>query len=83
LQNAAAGRGQAAKQQGGVLVCAVLGPEEREDGELEVVRVSAQELADPLQLPIGESECSMEGLFDDRRQRGKSSSRAGRGIIGA
>jgi hypothetical protein len=52
-----------------MLVRTVLGPEEREDGELEVVRVTAEELADPLQLPIGESERAMEGLFDDRRQR--------------
>jgi hypothetical protein len=52
-----------------MLVRAMLGPEERKDGELEVVRVSAQELADPLQLPIGEPECSMEWLFDDLRQR--------------
>jgi hypothetical protein len=56
-----------------MLVRAVLGPEEGKDGELEVVRVSAQELADPLQLPIGESERSMKGLFDDRRQRDDSS----------
>ena len=52
-----------------MLVRAMLGPEEREDGELEVVRISAQELADPLQLPIGEPERSMEWLFDDLRQR--------------
>jgi hypothetical protein len=51
-----------------MLVGAVLGPEEREDGELEVVRVSAQELADPLQLPIGESERAMEWLFEGLRQ---------------
>jgi hypothetical protein len=50
----------------------MLGPEERKDGELEVVRVSAQEPADPLQLPIGEPECSMEWLFDDRRQMNDS-----------
>jgi hypothetical protein len=52
-----------------MLVGAMLGPKEREDGELEVVRVSSQELADPLQLPISESERSMKGLFDDLRQR--------------
>jgi hypothetical protein len=47
----------------------MLGPEEREDGELEMVRVAPQELADPLQLPIAEPERSMKGLFDDLRQR--------------
>ena len=55
-----------------MLVAAVLRPEQREDGELEVVRVSAQEPADPLQLPIGEPECSMEWLFDDLRQMNDS-----------
>jgi len=59
----------------------VLGPEEREDSELEVVRFASQELADPLQLPIGEPERSMKGLFDDRRQRGDSSGSTGRAII--
>jgi hypothetical protein len=52
-----------------MLVRAMLGPEEREDGELELVRVSAQELADPLQLPIGEPERSMEWLFEGLRQK--------------
>jgi hypothetical protein len=56
-----------------MLVRAVLGPKEREDGELEVVRVTTEELADPLQLPIGESERAMERLFDDRRQAIESS----------
>jgi hypothetical protein len=58
-----------------MLVGAVLGPEEREDGELEMVRVSAQELADPLQLPIGEPERSMKRLFDDRQTAESSSPR--------
>ncbi len=69
LQHARARGRQPAQEQGRMLVGAVLGPKEREDGELEVVRVSAQELADPLQLPISESERSMKGLFDDLRQR--------------
>ena len=52
-----------------MLVGAMLGPEEGEDSELEVVRLAPEQLADPLQLPIGESECAMERLFDDLRQR--------------
>ncbi len=65
-----------------MLVGAVLGPKEREDGELEVVRVSAQKLADPLQLPISESERSMKGLFDDLRQIADSRGSNRRAIIG-
>jgi len=53
----------------------MLGPEEGEDSELEVVRLPAEKLADPLQLPICQSERTMEGLFDDRRQRGNCSCR--------
>ena len=72
LQDARAAGGQAAEEAGGMLVRAVLGPEERKDGELEVVRVPAHEPADALQLPIGEPERSMKGLFDDRRQMSDS-----------
>jgi len=46
-----------------VLVPAVLGPEEREDRELEVVRVTAEQGADVLELSVGETECAMEGRF--------------------
>jgi hypothetical protein len=52
-----------------MLVRAMLGPEEGEDCELEVVRLAPEQLADPLQLPIGKSERAMERLFCDRRQR--------------
>jgi hypothetical protein len=51
-----------------MLVPAVLGPEEREDGELEVVRLAAQELLDSVRLPVGETEGLMERLFRDLRQ---------------
>jgi hypothetical protein len=39
-----------------VLVPAVLGPEQREHRELEVVRVALEELADTVQLPVREAE---------------------------
>ena len=68
LQHALAARGQPAEQRGGVLVAAVLRPEEREDGELEVVRVAAEELPDSIRLPVGETEGPMERLFRDLRQ---------------
>jgi hypothetical protein len=39
-----------------VLVAAVLRPEEREDSELEVVRLAPEQVEDALQLPVGEAE---------------------------
>ena len=51
-----------------MLVRAVLRPEQREDGELEVVRVATEQLTDTVQLPVGETESTMKRLFGDRRQ---------------
>jgi hypothetical protein len=51
-----------------VLVTAVLGPEQREDGELEIVRLPTEEFADSRVLAVGEPEGSMERLFRYRRQ---------------
>jgi hypothetical protein len=45
-----------------VLVAAVLGPEEREDRELEVVRLALQQVDDPDKLPVGQAEGSVNGL---------------------
>jgi hypothetical protein len=55
-----------------VLVAAVLGPEQREDGELEVVRLALQELTDSVELGVGQAERAMERLFVDPRQRAES-----------
>jgi hypothetical protein len=52
-----------------VLVAAVLRPEEGEDGELEVVRVAAEERPDTVELPVREAERAMERLFDSATQR--------------
>jgi hypothetical protein len=41
-EDAFARGGQPSEQRGGVLVAAVLRPEQREDGKLEVVRVAAE-----------------------------------------
>ena len=68
LQHAVAVGGQAAQQRRRVLVPAVLGPEQREDRELEVVRVALEQPADTLQLPVGQPEGAVERLFCDRRQ---------------
>jgi hypothetical protein len=51
-----------------VLVAAVLRPEQREDGQLEVVGVAAEQLPDTIELPIREAESAMKRLFRDRRQ---------------
>jgi len=56
-----------------VLVPAVLRPEEREDGELEVVRVAAEKLPDSFRLPVGETKGAVERLLSDLRQAIQSS----------
>ena len=60
LEHARAARGQPLQEERRVLVPAVLRPEEREDRELEVVRVAPEQRADSLELPVGEAECAME-----------------------
>ena len=60
LEHAPSRRGQSLQEERGVLVPAVLGPEEREDRELEVVRVAPEQRADSLELPVGQTECAME-----------------------
>jgi hypothetical protein len=61
-----------------MLVAAVLRPEQREDRELEVVRLAAEQIADTVELPVREAEGAVEGLFDDRSQRVESSDGSGR-----
>jgi hypothetical protein len=56
-----------------VLVAAVLRPEEREDGKLEVVRLALEQLLDTVEFPLGQSEGAVERLFGDPRQRIESS----------
>jgi len=48
----------------------VLGPEQREDRQLEVVRIPLEQLADALELPVGQAEGGMKSLLlGERRQR--------------
>jgi hypothetical protein len=75
LEDARGVRREALQQQRGVLVAAVLGPEKREDGELEVVRLAPEQLADTVELPIGQAEGAVERLFCDPRQEYESSER--------
>ena len=51
-----------------MLVAAVLGPEKREHGELEVVRLALEQRDDAIELPVREAELAMERLFRDRAQ---------------
>ena len=57
------------QQKGGVLVAAVLRPEQREDRELEMVRLARQQADDAIELPVREAELAMERLFRDRAQK--------------
>jgi hypothetical protein len=66
-----------------MLVAAVLRPEEGEDRQLEVVRLAPEQLEDALQLPVRESQlsmdwCAVEGLLGDLRQVIQSSREARR-----
>jgi hypothetical protein len=51
-----------------MLVAAVLGPQQREDRELEVVRVALQERPDAVELRVRETEGAVERLCGDRAQ---------------
>ena len=68
LQHAFAGGREPLQEWGGVLVAAVLRPEEGEDRELEMVRVAAEQLLDTACFPVGETEGAMKGLGGDLRQ---------------
>jgi hypothetical protein len=46
----------------------MLRPEEGEDGQLEMVRVAVEKLADPLEFGVGQTERAVEGLFRDLAQ---------------
>jgi drug/metabolite transporter (DMT)-like permease len=68
LEDALAAAGQPLEQRRGVLVAAVLRPEKREDRELEVVRVAAEQLPDAVQFAVGEPEGAVELLVPNLRQ---------------
>jgi drug/metabolite transporter (DMT)-like permease len=61
-----------------VLVCAVLRPEQRKDGQLEVVRAPPVQDPDPVELLIGEAERAVKRFFRDGAQRLESNDRRGR-----
>jgi hypothetical protein len=82
LENPFACRRQPLEQRRRVLVAAVLGPEQREDGELEVVRLAFEKTPDPLELPVRQSERAVQRLFRNLRQRA-SVSAASDGTVAA
>lgn len=51
-----------------MLVAAMLRPEEREDCELEVVRLATEQLLDAVVLPVCEAELAVEWLCRDGAQ---------------
>jgi hypothetical protein len=51
-----------------MLVAAVLRPEQREDRELEMVRVAPEQLVDTVRLPVAETESAVDRLFRNLRQ---------------
>jgi hypothetical protein len=61
-----------------MLVAAVLGPQQREDRELEVIRLPAEQAADSLELAVRQPEGTMKRLFRYRRQKVESSRLTGR-----
>jgi hypothetical protein len=75
LENAGRFRREALEKQGRVLVAAVLRPEQREDGELEVVRLALEQLLDTVEFPVGQAEGAVERLFCNPRQESESSVR--------
>jgi hypothetical protein len=79
LEHALARRGESLQERGGVLVAAVLGPEEGEDRKLEMVRLSPEQLPDTVRLPVGQTEGAVDGLGGDLRQ--VTQSNPGRGGI--
>jgi hypothetical protein len=60
-----------------MLVAAVLRPEQREDRELEVIRLPREQLADSVELAVGKTERPVERLFEDPRQVIESSRGSG------
>ena len=61
-----------------MLVPAVLGPEQREDRELEVVRLAREELPDPVELLVGQPQRTVERLFRRDLRQGSECTRGRR-----
>jgi hypothetical protein len=55
-----------------MLVAAVLRPEQREDRELEMIRLALEQLDDACVLGVGEAERLVQRLIGDPRQNAES-----------
>ena len=73
LKDALPGGGEPLQQPCGMLVAAVLRPEQREDRQLEVVGLAPEQLDDARVLGVGEAERLVQRLFRDPRQGCESS----------
>ena len=73
---------QPAQQLPGVLVGAVLGPEQREHRQLDLVRIAAHQLDDPRVLGVGQPQRAMGGLPRGRRRGAHRSSIAKAAAVG-
>ena len=83
LENTRARRGQPFQEKRRVLVAAVLGPEQGEHRELEMVRVPAEQLAHTVRFPVGQTKGAVEGLMGGQlRQVIQSNRRCGGLSIG-
>jgi hypothetical protein len=78
LEDALTAGGQPLQQRRRMLVAAVLGPQEREDRELEMVRLPVEQVADPGELAVRQPEGAMKRLFRYRRQASECSADVGR-----
>src|SRR4029079_13158814 len=65
LKHALTGGGESPQQRLRMLVAAVLAPEQRVDGQLEIVGIASQLLVDTVELAIGEAESAMQRLRRD------------------
>ena len=75
-------RGKSSQEERGMLVAAMLGPQQREDRELELVRVATEQLPNTVELPVGQAQGAMERLFRrDLCQVFESSREARRGLF--
>src|SRR5919201_340324 len=80
LQDSLAFGRQPLEQQRRMLVAAVLGPQQREDRELEAIRLPAEQVADPGELAVRQPEGAMKRLFRYRRQSPEFSRLTGRAV---
>jgi len=55
-----------------MLVAAVLRPEQREHGELEVVGLALEQIADTVELLVRKAEGAVQRLLDDPRQESEN-----------